>query len=292
LPDIYSACHWFGKAKYFTTLDLNQAYHQIPLWKASKPLTAFCTDWNLFQYTRVPFGVATGAQVLTRLLDRVFQDLKFEFAYHSLGDVAIYSESFEDHLQHLRVMLERLRAAGLTVKPEKVVFATREISILGHIISPAGVRIDPERTRVIRDFPPLIDAKGISRFVGMVNFYHKFIPRFADIAAPLNALHKKGMKFTWGKPQQEAFGFLKQAIAQPPVLRMADFDKTFIVQTDASGVALGAVLSQEFDGVRQPIAYASRTLFAQERKASSVNELEYLAVLFGTEKFLKYIEHQ
>ena len=77
LPDVHSACHWFGKAKYFTTLDLNQAYHQIPLSKASKPLTAFCTDWNLFQYTRVPFGLATGAQMLTRLLDRVFQDLKF-----------------------------------------------------------------------------------------------------------------------------------------------------------------------------------------------------------------------
>jgi hypothetical protein len=209
LPDIHSACHWFSKAKYFTTLDLNQAYHQIPLSKASKPLTAFCTDWNLFQYTRVPFGVATGAQVLTRLLDRVFQDLKFEFVYHYLDDVVIYSESFEDHLEHLRVVLERLRAAGLTVKPEKVVFATRGISFLGHIISPAGVRIDPERTRAIRDFPPPKDAKGISRFVGMVNFYHKFIPHFADIAAPLNALRKKGAKFTSGKSQQEAFDFLK-----------------------------------------------------------------------------------
>ena len=170
-------------------------------------------------------------------------------------------------------------------------FATQEISFLGHVISPAGVRIDPERTRAIRDFPPPKDAKGISRFVGMVNFYHKFIPRLADIAAPLNALRKKDVKFMWGKPQQEAFEILKQAIAQAPVLRMAEFDKKFIVQTDASGVALGAVFSQQFDGIRQPIAYASRTLSAQERKASSVYELECLAVLFGTEKFRKYIEH-
>ena len=95
----------------------------------------------------------------------------------------------------------------------------------------------------------------------------------------------------WGKPQQEPFEILKQAIAQPPVLRMAEFDKKFIVQTDASGVALDAVLSQEFDGIRQPIAYASRTLSAQERKASLVYELECLAVLFGTEEFRKYIEH-
>jgi len=104
LPDVHSAFHWFAKAKYFTTLDLNQAYHQIPWAKASKPLTAFCTDWNLYQYTRVPFGLATGTQVLSRLLDRVFQDIKFEFIYHYLDDVVIYSESFEEHLEHIRLV--------------------------------------------------------------------------------------------------------------------------------------------------------------------------------------------
>jgi hypothetical protein len=118
LPDIHSAFHWFAKAKYFTTLDLNQAYHQIPLAKASKPLTAFCTDWKLYQYTRAPFGLATGAQVLPRLLHHVFQDLKFDFVYHYLDDVVIYSESFEAHLEHVRLALDHLRMAGLTVKPE------------------------------------------------------------------------------------------------------------------------------------------------------------------------------
>jgi hypothetical protein len=292
LPDVHSAFHWFAKAKYFTTLVLNQAYHQIPLARGSKPLTGFYTDWNPFQYARVPFGLATGAQVLTRLLDRVFQDLKFEFVYHYLDDEVVYFENFDKHLEHLEIVLDRLRSAGLTVKPEKVVFATQEISFLGHVISPADVRIDPERTRAIRDFPPPRDAKGISRFVGMINFYHKFIPRLAEIAAPLNHLRKKGVKFAWAKEQQEAFELLKQVIAQPPVLRMADFGKLFIVQTDANCVELGAVLSQEIDGVRLPIAYASRTLTAQERKASLVYELECLAVLFGTEKFRKYIEHQ
>jgi len=94
LPDIHSAFHWFAKAKYFTTLDLYQAYHQIPLAKALKPLAAFCTDWNLYQYTCVTFGLVTGAQVLTRLLNQVFQDLKFDFVYHYLDDVIIHSESF------------------------------------------------------------------------------------------------------------------------------------------------------------------------------------------------------
>ena len=108
--------------------------------------------------------------------------------------------------------------------------------------------IDPQRTRAIREFNPPRDAKGVSRFIGMVNFYHKFIPCLADLAAPLNALRKKGARFVWGT-EQESFEQLKQAIAQPPLLRMADFSKTFIVQTDARGVALGAVLSQGFDNL-------------------------------------------
>jgi len=119
LPNIHSVFHWFVKAKYFTTLDLNQAYHQIPLAKASKPLTAFCTDWNLYQYTHVPFGLATGVQVLSRLLDRVFQDIKFEFIYNYLDDVVIYSESFEEHLEQIRLLIDCLRQARLTVKPQR-----------------------------------------------------------------------------------------------------------------------------------------------------------------------------
>jgi hypothetical protein len=115
LPDIRSALHWFAKAKYFTTLDLNQAYHQIPQAESSKPLTAFCTDWNLYQYTHVPFGLIKGAQVLTRLLYHVFEGLRFEFVYHHLDDVVMYSETFEVHLEHVRVALDRLRIAGLTV---------------------------------------------------------------------------------------------------------------------------------------------------------------------------------
>jgi len=130
--------------------------------------------------------------VLSRLLDRVFQDIKFEFVHHYLDDVVIYSESFEEHLENIRLGLDRIRQAGLTVKPQKVVFATQEISFLGHLFSPGCARIDPERTRPIREFPIPQNTKGLARFIGMFNFYHKFIPRFADVAAPLNALRKNG----------------------------------------------------------------------------------------------------
>ena len=167
LPDVHSAFHSFAKAKYFTTLDTNQAYHQTSLAKTSKPLTAFCSDWNLYQYTRVPFGLATGAQVLSRLLDRVFQDIKFEFLYHYFDDVVIYSESFEEHIVLICLVLDRPRQAGLTDKPQKVVFATQELSFLAHLVSPGCVRIDPERMRPIREFPIPQDVKGLARFIGL-----------------------------------------------------------------------------------------------------------------------------
>lgn len=292
LPNLHQCFNWFVGAKYFTVLDLNSAYHQIPLTKGSKHLTSFCTPWMLYQFTRVPFGLCTGAQVLTRLLDQVFSDVKFQYVFNYLDDLVIYSKTWEEHVEHLHNVFSRLRQAKLTVNPEKVRFAVGEISFLGHKVSARGVQIDPERTKAIRNFPRPTNPKAVSRFIGMVNFFAKFIPNFAEHAAPLNLLRRKGQKFAWTQDQDQAFQYLRNAIAQPPVLRMANFDKPFVLQTDASSCALGAVLLQEIDGIRQPIAYASRTLTPAERKASSAYESECLAVVFGVEKFRQYLEHR
>lgn len=291
LPDLHSAFDWFGKANFFTIFDLNSAYHQIPLEKSSRPVTSFCVPWNLYQYTRVPMGLAVGAQTLTRLLDMIFHDLKFKIVFNYLDDLLVYSESWDEHVKHLEEVLKRLKGAGLTVNPEKVQFGRTDISFLGHLVSNKGISIDPERTQGIRDFAAPRDAKGISRFLGMVNFYRKFIPNVAELAAPLNSLRKKGARFIWGEEQNKSFETLKSAIMSPPVLRMPDFSLPFVLQTDASSVAIAAVLQQEVDGVRQPIAFASRTLTPQERKASSVYELECLAVVFGVDKFRRFLEH-
>lgn len=291
LPDLHSAFDWFGKAKYFTVFDLNQAYHQIPLKKESRHLTSFCVPWNLYHFCRVPMGLAVGAQTLTRLLDSIFHDVKFKFVYNYLDDLLLYSSTFEEHLEHIEEVLKRLRGAGLTVNPEKVTFAKTEISFLGHLVSARGISIDPARTQGIRDFPPPKDVKGVARFVGMVGFYRRFIPNASELMAPLNALRRKGVKFEWTEEHQMAFEQLKEAIMQPPVLRMPDYNRPFILQTDASSVAIAAVLQQEFDGVRQPIAFASRTLTQAEKKASPIYELECLAIVFGVDRFRRFLEH-
>ena len=160
LPDIHTCFHWFKKAQFFNSLDLNSAYHQIPLAESCRKYTAFATDWNLYEFCRVPFGIAVGAQVLTRLLDKIFSDIKFKFIYNYLDDLVIYSETFEEHLEHIREVLARLKRANLTVKLAKVKFAARELSFLGHKISPGGISIDQERTRAIRNFPPPNGRQG------------------------------------------------------------------------------------------------------------------------------------
>ena len=288
LPNIHSCFHWFKNARYFTSLDLNSAYHQIPLSENSRKYTAFATDWNLYEFCRLPFGISVGAQVLTRLLDMIFSDIKFQFVFHYLDDLVIYSNSFEEHMLHLREVFSRLRNANLTINPSKVVFASSKLSFLGHIVSSEGIQIDPERTASVLQFPPPKDAKGIARFIGMANFFNKFIPNFADIAAPLNILRKKGIKFIWGQEQETAFQKIKKIISSPPVLATADFSRRFLLRTDASGSAVGCVLLQKFTEGLKPIAYASRTLSVQERKYSIY---EALAVLFALDKFRMYLEH-
>lgn len=290
LPDINTAFSWFGKAKWFCVLDMNSAYFQIPLAEKSKHISAFCVPWGLYEFQRVAFGLATGAQVLTRLANLLFQDLRFRNLVNFLDDFVLYAETFEELMVVLDEVLRRFKEAGITINPLKLHVAVKEITYLGHKISGRGIEIDPERTRALREFEPPKDAKGVARFIGMVNFWGKFIPKFAERAAPLNALRRKGVKFEWTPVQQTAFLDLKKCISESPILQKPDFDKEFILQTDGSSQAVGAVLLQEHDGVRLPIAYGSRVLTDQEKKYC-IYEIECLGVLFGVEKFRVYLEH-
>lgn len=290
LPNIENCFHFFNGAKYFSVLDLNQAYYQIPLAKESRHLTTFCTMRNTYQFKRIPFGLATGAQALSSVLDRLFGDVKYKFVFHYLDDIVIYSKDFDSHLAHIEAVLLRLREAGFTVNPEKALFAKKQISFLGHLINQDGISIDPSRTKNIREFPTPKNQKAIARFIGMVGYFHKFIPRYAEIAAPLNDLRKKNCKFIWDETHEQAFQGLKKAISCPPILKTADFSKQFVLQTDASSTAISAVLSQEFDGIFHPIAYASKKLSQQECKYSTY-ELECLAAIYGMEKFRLYLQH-
>lgn len=292
MPTIEAAFQHLGQARWFTLLDLNQAYNQIPLDEGSKKFTAFVVPWAQYEFNNLPFGLASGSMVLTSLIDKIFGDLKFRFVYNFFDDLCVYSEgSFEDHLGKVGVVIQRLKDAGLTVNPEKIQVASNQVQFLGHLFSNKSVTIHPDRTKPIDEFPPPRNIKQLSRFLGMAAFYSRFIENFAAITQPLNTLKRKGVKFEWGPSQQTAFDKIKAALVSTPILRMPDFNRPFVLHTDASGSAVGAVLSQEHNGHLLPVAFASRALNKHELNYDTL-QLECLAVVFALQKFQQYLEHR
>lgn len=291
MPTVESAFQHLAKAKYFSVIDLNSAYFQIPLDEESKKYTSFVVPWAQYEFCYVPFGIANGSMVLTDLINKIFGDIKFKFLFSFFDDIVVYSDSFEEHLDHLKCVLDRLKKAGLTANPGKMVVGSEKIEFLGHVISNNSISLSTEKTKPIDDFPTPKNVKQLARFIGMTAYYSRFIKDYARISAPLNALKKKDAPFVWGTEQQEAFVKLKAALTASPILKMPDFQKQFVLHTDASRASLGAVLSQEHQGQLLPVAYASRATNVHEKNYSAF-ELEALGIVFALEKFRVYLEHR
>jgi hypothetical protein len=187
-------------------------------------------------------GISVGCQGLSRVVDEVFTELKGRFVFNFTDDLVVYSPSIEQHRAHLREVLHRLQQGGFTLNPDKVVFGASEIKYLGHLISARGVSILPDRVDAIRCYPAPTHLRGLRRFVGMVGFYARFIPGYSDIAVVLHSLKKKQVPFVWGDQQQAAFEALKLALCEALILQVPDFPREFVLATDASDLAVSAVL--------------------------------------------------
>lgn len=291
MPTVESAFQYLSGAKFFTLLDLNSAYNQIPLEESSKKYTGFVTNFGHYEFNYLPFGLANGSMALTHLINKIFGDIKLRFLFAFFDDIVIYSQTFQEHQQHLECVLQRLKNAGLTVNPAKMIVGSDQIDFLGHKISNNSLSIDNEKTRPITEFPTPKNIKQLARFIGMTAYYARFIKGYAEIAAPLNLLKKKDVPFRWGIEQETAFQQLKSILTQTPVLKLPDFSKQFILHTDASRNALGAVLSQSYDDQLFPVAFASRATNKHE-KAYDTLHLEMLGILYAFEKFRVYLEHR
>jgi hypothetical protein len=222
------------------------------------------------------------------VVDELFADLKGIYVFNFLDDLVVYSKSPEGHRIHLRGVLGKLEKAGFMLNKEKIVLDTSKIKYLCHLISSKGIKVLPERVEVVQRYPRPKNLRDLQKFIGMVGFYDRFIPTYSSIAAPLHALKRKGIAFVW-EDDQKAFDLLKQALCEAPVLQIPDFGKEFVLVTDASDVAVSAILHQRVNGSLAPISYYSRLLMAPERKYSTY-EKECLAVLFGCDKCRSYLE--
>lgn len=281
-----------GSCKYLSTIDLTKAFLQIPLDPVSRRYTAFSIlGRGLFQFTRLPFGLVNSPATLARLMDEVLGYGELEpgvFVY--LDDIVVVSETFEAHIQSLREVAERLKRANLSVNMEKSKFCLTELPYLGYMLSTDGLRPNPERIEAIINYERPNSIRSLRRFLGMANYYRRFIPLFSEYTAPLtNLLRNKAKSIRWNDMAEEAFSKIKECLITAPVLSNPNFDLPFVIQSDASDCAIAAVLTQEQKEGEKIIAYFSQKLSpAQQSYAAS--EKEGLAVLSAIEKFRAYID--
>ena len=282
LPRVDDQLDLLSRSRYFTTLDLVTGYWQVSMAPESQEKTAFITHSGLYEFTVMPFGLCNAPATFQRLMETV---LARTSCMVYIDDILVVGKTFEDHLLNLRKVFDRLREAGLRLKPTKCHLAKHQVKYLGYIVSAQGIAADPKKVEAIKSFPVPANLKNLRSFLGLASYYRRFIPRFAVEANPLHALTSKDSPFIWDSACQEAFECLKQLMTEAPLLAFPDFHQSFLLETDASGLRLGAVLSQkQEDGTIRPLAFASRTLQTHEQNYG-VTELEALAVVWAVKYF-------
>ena len=288
LPRIDDALDALNGTRYFSTMDLMSGYWQVEMDPESREHTAFTTYGGLYEFLVMPFGLTNAPSTYQRLMECVLRNLTYKICLIYLDDILVYSKTFSDHLLHLRQVFERLRAANLKLKPSKCRFACHRVHYLGHVVSAAGIAPDEDKIEAVRDFPRPHNVKTTRSFLGLANYYRRFVKDFAKIAAPLNNLLRKQQKFVWTDSCDIAFQTLKEALISAPILAFPDFTAIFYLYTDASTDGLGATLGQLQNGKEVVIAYAGRDLNPAERNYSTT-EREALGVIFGIKKFEPYL---
>ena len=256
---------------------------------SAKEKTAFATYSGLYEFRKMPFGLVNAPATFQRLMEAVLAGLARDGVLVYLDDVLVVGRTLEEHNRKLSTVFQMIRDAGLRLKPKKCRFAQEEVEYLGHVISAGGVRTDTKKVDAVRNFPTPMDVKALRSFVGLASYYRRFVPGFSKIAGPLHALTKKDAPFVWNEACELSFTKLKDLLTTAPVLAFPDFQKPFILETDASGAGLGAVLGQkQEDGSVRPVAYASRSLLRHEGNYG-ITELEGLGVVWAAKHFRPYL---
>ncbi|XP_025016786.1 uncharacterized protein LOC112538932 [Tetranychus urticae] len=289
IPNINVSLDALKGSQYFSLLDLRSGYHQVELAKEDRQKSAFVTSFGMYEYVTMPFGLCNAPATFQRLMNCCLSGLKYSCCLVYIDDIIVFSKTIEEHFVRLKAVFNRLRAAGLTLKPDKCFFFKRKILYLGHIISYAGQEPDPEKIRAVKNFPIPLTLRDIRAFVALCSYYRKFIKDFAKIAQPLTQLTKKETPFVWGQDQMEAFEYLKACLIRAPVLAHYDHTLETQLRTDASDVGLGAILLQKHDGKWKPVAFASRQIRGAEINYP-ISDKECLAIIYAFEKFRHYLE--
>lgn len=286
LPRIEDCFDALSGSKHFSTMDLASGYWQIEVHPQDQAKTAFVTKSGLYQFTVLPFGLANGPSTFERCMETVLHGLQWQTCLIYLDDIIVFAESLDQHFSRLSEVLMRIQAAGLKLNAPKCHFLQTTVPFLGHVISASGVTTDPRKIIAVRDWAVPQNVSQLRSFLGFCSYYRRFISNFSQIANPLSRLTQKGKDFIWSSSCQLAFDTLKSKLISAPILALPTNDGQFILDTDASGFAIGAVLSQVQDQQEKVIAYASRSLNRSEQNYC-VTRRELLAIV----NFLRHFRH-
>ena len=291
IPRIDDSLDALGGAKWFSTLDLASGYWQVELDEEAKKKSAFVVRGGLYSWKVMPFGLCNAPSTFERLMEQVLAGLHWEVLLVYLDDVIVFAKTIDDELTRLGIVFQRLRQAGLKLKAKKCHLFRESVLYLGHVVSREGVATDPEKIRVVKEWPTPTNAKEVQSFLGLASYYRRFIAGFANIARPLHRLTGKSHTFAWSADCEDAFQELKKRLQESPILAYPDPKEEFILDTDASNEGIGAVLSQVINGKEKVISYASRALNKAE-KNYCVTRKELLAVVVFLKQFRQYLYGQ
>ncbi|XP_055584991.1 uncharacterized protein LOC129737854 [Uranotaenia lowii] len=281
-----------GPSRFISTIDLSKAFLQVPLHPRSKKFTAFAVlGRGFFQFRRMPYGLVNSPATLARLMDRILGGGELEpFVFVYLDDIIVVSDTFGEHLARLREVASRLNMANLSINISKSKFCVSEVGYLGYILSPQGLRPNPERVDSIVNYERPKSLRAVRRFLGMCNYYRRFIENFSAVVQPLTDLLKgKPTSVKWNDLAEVAFVKIKELLISTPILANPDFSRPFCIHCDASDLAIAGVLTQFYDTIEKPVAYFSQKLGTTQQRYCAT-EKEALAVLKSVEKFRCYVE--
>ena len=273
----------------FSKFDLCRGYYQIPMKEEDKDLTTFVCHKGLFRFKVMPFGLVNAPATFSRVMRKLL--MGSENLDNYLDDILAHTGGWQSHLQCLQGFFERVCKACLALKPSKCVIGNADITFLAFQIGEGTMTPKKDTVSRILEAPRPRTKKQLRSFIGLVGFYRQFVPNFSALAAPLTDLTRKGSPsdVKWSEPQEKSFKALKDAIATPPILKLPDVKKAFILQTDSSNFGVGAVLLQEGeDSIKHPVAFASRKLLPREVNYSTI-EKECLAIVWAVSKFQQYL---
>ena len=289
IPRIDEMFDRLGPAKYISHLDAAQAYHQVPIAEGDQEKTAFVTRYGQFEWVVMPFGLCNAPSTFQSLINQVLGSDFDDFTFAYLDDIMAWSQTREEHVRHLRAVLQKLRESSIRLRLSKCKFGVQQTEFLGFIVGNGKIAPSPSKVAAVTEWPTPKDVHTVRSFLGFANFYRRFVKDYSKITAPLNDLLRKGVSWNWCEKCESAFSAIKEKLTSAPALLLPDLKLPFYVVCDASDYAIGCTLMQDQGHGLHPVAYDGRKMSPAEVNYHTTDK-ENLGLVYALRRWRCYLE--